>query len=329
MAPFSVRHLTAGAGVTVAVVDTGVSRNGSGLDDAVAPGDDVVAHGRADSDCFGRGTALAAIVAARPVDSSALVGVAPAARILPVRIVDGEAKVPPGALAAGIRVAVHGGADVILIGVGGPADAATRGAIDEAAASDVLVVAAVANENSGTDGARVAPWYPASDPRVLAVGGVNASGSPTETVSRAAGRDLVAPGTDVLSEGPVGPGNYRLGGAAAAAAYAAGAAALVRAYRPQLTASQVRDRLKATAAPGGELDVYFAVTGVDPHPAGKVQALQQLPLAMPAKPRTPVATILAVTVAGGVLVSFLAGWTVATSVRQARRRRQAVAGGSR
>jgi membrane-anchored mycosin MYCP len=71
----------------------------------VAPGTDVVAGGRADADCFGRGTALAHLVAGRPVAGTPLAGMAPAAAVLPVRITDAQGQVTMDDLTKGVRAA--------------------------------------------------------------------------------------------------------------------------------------------------------------------------------------------------------------------------------
>ncbi|BCJ49764.1 peptidase S8 [Actinoplanes sp. NBRC 14428] len=323
--PTGVWPLTRGAGVTVAVVDTGTSRAAAGLSGAVAAGTTVVGRGRGDSDCAGRGSALAGLVAARPVSGSLFAGVAPEARILPVRIVDGKGKVPPGALAAGIRAAAGAGAGVILIGVGVPApDDALRSAVRLAVARDAVVVAAVSDRNA-QEGRPPAPWYPASDPEVLAVGGLSASGARTERVAEGAGLDLLAPGERAYTVGPRGGGNYTVGGPAVAAAYVAGAAALVRAYHPGLGQAEVRRRLIATSEPSdggvGVLDIYAAVADVAGPavvvPGGSGGSVV-LPTAAPPAPAKVIAGAVALGTAGAALGAYLIG----LAVRSRRRLRR-------
>src|SRR5262249_58700323 len=168
MAPQLAWPLSRGAGVTVAVVDSGVSRDAPALAGAVQPGLDVAARGAANSDCLGRGTALAGIVAARPTTGTGVVGMAPAASVLPIRITDRNGQVQPGALAAGIRAATSLGAGVILVGNGGPDTTALQAAVSEAAARDIVVVAAV-NDKPGTAGEPPAAWYPAAYQEGIAV----------------------------------------------------------------------------------------------------------------------------------------------------------------
>jgi membrane-anchored mycosin MYCP len=72
-----------GAGITVAVIDTGV--NGSPRVPAEPGGDFVDAAGNGLADCDAHGTLTASIIAGRPAPTDAFVGVAPDARILSLR----------------------------------------------------------------------------------------------------------------------------------------------------------------------------------------------------------------------------------------------------
>ncbi|MEO3816718.1 S8 family serine peptidase [Plantactinospora sp. B24E8] len=331
-APTDVWPLSSGEGVLVAVVDTGVSAAASGLTGAVRRGTDVVRGGRADQDCIGRGTALAGIVAARPVTGSVFVGVAPGATVLPIRIVDGRGEVATGAIAAGIRAATAAGVDVILLGVGTPEpDAELRAAVRAAVARDIVLVASVSDVKPSTTGQPPPPWYPAADRNVLAVGGINSKGVPTEKSPAEAGVDLLAPAEGAVSVAPRGTGHFAVGGPAVAAAYVAGAAALVRAYHPRLSEAEVRRRLELTAehplgewpAPGvgyGTLDLYGAMTVLDlaDTPRSVEQAaFVPIPARAPADPAKTVAGWVAAGIVGAAGVGYLSMLTV----RSGRRRR--------
>lgn len=333
MAPQSVWPLSRGAGVTVAVIDTGVSAAAAGLAGAVLPGRDVVAGGRADRDCRGRGTALAGIVAARPVTGTGVVGLAPGVSVLPVRIVDGQGRMRPEYLADGIRAATEGGAKVILVGTGvAVADAGLRAAVEAAVARDIVLVAATSDQRGANQPGQPVVWYPAGFDQVVAVGGIDVDGKPTEPTVEESGVDLVAPGAEAVGVGPTGPGHYRVGGPAVAAAYVAGAAALVRAYRPGLTAGQVRERLELTAEhpPGaartpalgaGLVDPYAAVSVLDPGQAGRRveprPAPAVLPVAAATDPRIARAGLVGAAVGAGTLLALAA----AVTIRAGRRRR--------
>ncbi|XVV13948.1 S8 family serine peptidase [Actinoplanes sp. CA-131856] len=318
--PADVWPLTKGRGTVVAVLDTGVSPAGGGLGGAVARGADVVRGGRGDSDCYGRGTALAALIAARPVAGSLFAGVAPETTVVPVRIVDGKGRIPPGAMAKGMAAATAAGADVILVGVGSPApDQALRQAVRAAVAKDIVVVAAVSDETP-KDARAPQAWYPASDPDVLAVGGIAESGTATETPSPGSGLDLLAPGDRAYSVGPSGTGNYLVGGPAVAAAYVAAAAALVRAYRPELKQTQVRQRLMATAAGAGSLDAYAAVADETVGP-GDAPGLVAPRIVVPRPAPVPPEKAVAGAVAAGAVLAAAASALIVTAIRRGRRRR--------
>ncbi|MET7753037.1 S8 family serine peptidase, partial [Micromonospora sp. NPDC005367] len=333
MLPSTVWPLTRGRGVVVAVVDTGVSATATALRGAVRPGTDVVGSGAADRDCYGRGTALAGIVAARPVTGSGFVGMAPEATILPIRIVDAKGRVAPGAIAAGIRAATAAKADVILLGVGTTSpDAELRAAIHEAVGRDIVLVAAVSDETKPTGSTQqVRPWFPAAHPDVVAVGGVDAKGVPTEKSPPEAGADLLAPAADAVSVAPRGNGHYSVAGPAVAAAYTAGAAALIRAHYPKLSQADVRRRLELSAehplgtwpAPGvgyGTLDLYNALTALElertPLPS-RPQVLRPLPTVAPAEPTKLIAGSVAAGMVGLAGLAYLSAMTV----KWGRRRR--------
>src|SRR5699024_3717706 len=124
-----------------------------------------------------------------------------------------------------------------------------------------------------------------------------------------------APGVDVISTGPDGPGHLLASGTSFATPYVAGVAALVRAHHPELTAEQVRHRLQATAdAPGrklpdrelgwGAVNAYAAVTAILPEEGGSKRA-SAAPVVVPAAAATGTLTPAAraaLAVAGGAVV---------------------------
>ena len=238
--------LTRGAGVTVAVVDTGVAADSPQLSGRVLSGLDLTSPGGgpADNDCFGHGTFIAGIIGAAPADGTSFHGVAPEVRILPIRVAnsmdDGTARL----LAEGIRAAVDRGADVVNISASTRApEPSLLAAVEYAEQRDVVVVAAAAN--SAGQGVQVA--YPAALPTVVAVGAIDSTGTLAAFSQTGPHLGLTAPGVEVVSVGPGGPGHWRGSGTSYAVPFVAGVAALVRAYRPELSAAQVRHRLLTTA----------------------------------------------------------------------------------
>lgn len=289
LAPEQVWPMSTGAGVMVAVVDSGVDADTPQLAGAnVLPGVDVTTdEGRpADDDCYGHGTFVAGIIAAQAQEGTGFVGVAPDVTILPIRCGtsvgdEGPGVLTPKRMADGIRAAVDGGAQVINISASTiEQNPELEAAVRYAADHDVVLVASAANR--AEDGNQIT--YPAAYPTVIAVGAVDSSGQRADFSELGPYVSLVAPGVDVVSLGPNGPGQWQGSGTSYAAPFVAGAAALVRSYHPQLTAAQVKYRLEATANrpptevpdPGlgwGTVNIMAAVTAVLPEETGTKESM--------------------------------------------------------
>lgn len=248
--------LTEGAGQLVAVVGTGVDPTNAQLAGRVSP------IGAAADDCDGRGTFAAGIVAAQPDPATTFAGMAPGARILAVKYTESASggaggDADPDRLAEAITASVGAGATVILVVL--PTlrtSPALDTAVRDALSANVVVVSPAMADKAGVRS------YPTSVAGVLGVGAVDDGGS---AVQQEAGPyvALAAPGADVVgtsakTSGAVGhiwgledrPPIY------AAAAFVAGAAALIRDYHPSLDPAGVADRLVATASrpPSGGRD---------------------------------------------------------------------------
>ncbi|RIV36164.1 type VII secretion-associated serine protease mycosin [Micromonospora radicis] len=271
-APERLSPLATGSGVIVAVVDSGVDRAHPQLAGRVLTGTDLLdPGGDGTRDCVGHGTGVASVIAAAPRGGVAFRGLAPHARILPIRVseqqvVDGRGTgrtVGPGDFARAIRWAADNGADVVNLSVVLYADhPAVRSAVAYALARDVVVVAAAGNLHADGDPRP----FPAAYPGVLGVGAVGADGVRAAFSPVGSYVDVVAPGTDVLIAAPR-QGHHRAEGTSYAAPFVAATAALLRQYRPELTAEEVAGQIVATAdpAPGagygaGVLNPYRAVT---------------------------------------------------------------------
>ncbi|QNE78956.1 S8 family serine peptidase [Streptomyces finlayi] len=262
------RHST-GEGVTVALIATGVDPGAAGLKGRVT------APGAAGDDCVGHGTFLAGLIAGTGGDSPRLAGVAPGARILALRGTDRRGRASSALVVEALREATEAKAGVIAVTVALPRqDPALSGAVAEARRAGAVVIAAATPDppSRGADEVPSRTYWPAGEPGVLSVadmlpGGARPDGSlPTE------GIDVAAPGAGVVSGGPRGEGHYLGGGVPVATAYAAGAAAAVRAVHPDDSPEDVVRRLTATAYPADipQLDAYAAVTTVLGDPAASV-----------------------------------------------------------
>jgi|GEM_PF-1290512 len=239
-----------GAGVTVAIVDSGVDATLPELTGRVTAGADIVTGaGRAGTDCLGTGTAIAGIVAADHSAGSRH-GVAPEATVLPVRLVDTDARARITDQVTAIEVALSTGAEVLMIG----------GYVDLSDPQVAQALANVAEHDSvvvvpARSGADLDPAS-ASQDAVLRVGAVDEQGAPV--AEHPVGEvDVVAPA--VAGAEPRDATVY-------AAAYVAGVAALLRSAQPELTAAEVVRRLTETAdlAAGSDRDDEVGWGGVDP-----------------------------------------------------------------
>ncbi|MEW2476070.1 MULTISPECIES: type VII secretion-associated serine protease mycosin [Micromonospora] len=255
-----------GRGVTVAVIDSGVDGSHPDLAGRVLPGIDLVSpDGAAEPDPVGHGTTVAGLIAGRNDDRQGVVGLAPDARILPVRVLDEENRYDDALIVAqGVRWAVDNGAQVINLSLGGSGDSpALAAAIDYAFARDVVVVACTGNLATSPD-AKV--WYPAREPGVIAVSGLERSSNNLWS-GAITGRAtvLTAPASGLV--GARSPAGYwRVQGTSFAAPLVAATAALVRARYPQMSAGDVVNRLLVTAkdiGPTGR-DDRFGYGLVDP-----------------------------------------------------------------
>ncbi|KOX19016.1 peptidase S8 [Saccharothrix sp. NRRL B-16348] len=265
-----------GAGVLVAVVDTGVDRDHPQLSAAgkVARGEDFYLVGDlpGDFDCGSHGTAVASIVAADPAPGVGFHGVAPGARVLPVRVADRDLDdtgavnaLDPVVLARGIWYAADQGAKVINLSMSGQEDNQyVRDAVAHAVAKDVLVVAAAGNRQQ--DGGPRLASFPAAYDGVLGVGAIDIAGDRMAGSQLGDYVDLVAPGKEVAGATRAG-GHAYWQGTSFAAPFVAGTAALVRAAWPELTAPEVARRLLATASPGRGEAAAYGVGVVNPYRA--------------------------------------------------------------
>lgn len=251
-----------GAGVTVAIIDSGVDGTRPQLADAFAPGStSVIDDGeRPDGlgDPQGHGTALAGIIAARADSGSGAVGIAPDARIISLRVFRGDDEESvrrgfgpdAGRIADAIRTATDLGARVITVALSDDVDTpALREATEEAAARGALVVASAGNRSTAENTAD-GPRYPAAYPGALAVTAVDTAGIATDASIHGPHVDVAAPGQNVLTTSTGGGDCVYAADAPSssfATAYAAGAAALLAEAYPDEGPEGWAYRLEATA----------------------------------------------------------------------------------
>nr|WP_307788286.1 type VII secretion-associated serine protease mycosin [Streptomyces actinomycinicus] len=270
---------TKGQGVTVAVLDTGVDADHPDLAGNVLQAKDMIGFGarRYDRTWARHGTAMAGIIAGHghgPGHGEGVLGVAPEARILPVRVIleDGDpartkARTTRGnALADGIRWAADHGADVINLSLGDDSDSAhpepsEDEAVQYALKKGVVVVASAGN--GGDKGDHVS--YPAAYPGVIAATAVDRYGTRASFSTRRWYAAVSAPGVDIVIADPDHE-YYQGWGTSAASAFVSGAAALIRSAHPDLSPAQIKKLLEDSArdAPVGGRDDSRGFGMIDP-----------------------------------------------------------------
>jgi len=254
---------TKGAGVTIAVIDTGVDGSVPDLTGVVVGGTDVSGVGSADGQTpIGtadkeHGTLVASMLAGNGHGVEAgVIGVAPEAKLLSISVGFGVGSVDSDAqIAQGVRWAVDHGANIINMSL-------TRNTLDwppswddaflYAMQHNVIVVAAAGNRGSGTNEVGA----PATMPGVVVVAGVDRSGNASfDASSQGITLTVAAPSEDLVGAAP-GGGYYQWAGTSGAAPLVAGLLALIEASHPGLSAGNVINRLTATATSKGRQITY-------------------------------------------------------------------------
>ncbi|MEB3223312.1 MAG: S8 family serine peptidase [Candidatus Sericytochromatia bacterium] len=263
-------------GTVIAVIDTGVDLQHPDLRNALVPGTSTFDEA-GPQDYEGHGTHVAGIVAGMGLGDPGVKGVAPGCRVMPVKVMGPrgrEGKVEN--VVAGLLWAVDHGAKVINMSLGDEGSSPLlRDAVRYAQARDVLVVAASGNLDPDRHATANTMNYPAALPGVMAVGATDIQDQLADFSFWGTWLSITAPGVDIHSAVPGegdAPGYLTESGTSMAAPFVAGVAGLLRAKHPTWTATQVRERLEATAkdlgAPGydpkfghGRVDAARAVLG--------------------------------------------------------------------
>jgi type VII secretion-associated serine protease mycosin len=285
--------LSTGSGVVVAVLDSGVDDRHPQLKGQVLGGRNFLGPDTGTGntrDCNGHGTGVASIIAAKKVDGIQFQGLAPGAKILPVRVSDTEKdteanveKAPdPNAgrrFAEAIEWAADQNVKVMNVSLAMyTRDPDVEKAISYAVSKDVVIVAAAGNFSPQMVGNH--RTYPAAFDGVLGVGALKPDGMWLSTSQNGDWVDLAAPGETVLMAAPNGTGHQYQTGTSFATPYVSATAALVRSRYPDWPATRVIEQIIATAdpAPGGPSSNEYGFGIVNPY-----RALSERP---PAKERS-------------------------------------------
>ncbi len=276
----AVRQRATGLGVVVAVVDTGVRQTVPDLAGTTfLTGYNAMTPGASARDDNGHGTHVCGTIAQATDNRLGCAGIAPAARILPVKVLNAQGTGTNFTIATGIRWAVDHGARVINLSLGGASSQTLRDAVQYAVNRGVTLCAAAGN--GGGQGL----IYPAGYPEVISVGAIDSRGQRASFSEWGNNLTLCAPGVEILQNtfnprtGQTYYGSWD--GTSMATPHVTGAVALLLQGSPGMTPADVKARLTGTArdlgAPGrdpyygaGEIDLKAAlapVTAPAPEPA--------------------------------------------------------------
>ncbi|MBZ4014784.1 hypothetical protein CCS38_03280 [Streptomyces purpurogeneiscleroticus] len=238
--------VSTGEGIKVAVVDSGVDASTPSLRGQVLPGKDFAkAAGGPHDDYDGHGTTMAELIAGTG-KGGGLKGLAPGAKIFPVRTSlagDKEGKYDTADKA--VRAAADSDAQIINMSFGGEyVDQPLKKAIEYAAGKGKLLLAGSGNDGAGKN----RPFYPAAYPQVIGVGSVDAQGEVSKFSGHGNHVSVVAPGSDIPRWCDKNLKTYcdGDGGTSAATAIASASAALIWSKHRDWNANQVARVLVGT-----------------------------------------------------------------------------------
>jgi type VII secretion-associated serine protease mycosin len=240
-----------GQGVTVAVVDTGIDLDHPDLQARLVSGKTFVDGTSSADDDYGHGTHVAGIVAA-VANNGGVIGVAPEANLMPVKVLDSSGSGSLYDVAQGIEWAADHGADIINLSLGTVYDSYTvEDAVDYAYDKGALVVAAGGNCGGSTyyyNGCdyQNQTFYPGAYGHAMSVAATDSSDARASSSNQGSYIEIAAPGSSVYST-YYGGGYAYMSGTSMATPHVSGLAALIWSQHPTWTNKQVRARIRATA----------------------------------------------------------------------------------
>ena len=254
---------TGDSATIIAICDTGVAPSHPDLWGKLLPGYNFYANNTDTSDDYGHGTAVAGTAAAQGNNGIGVAGVAWGASILPIKISDPTGWATYSNMAQALTYAVDHGARVINISFYGTTSSSTLQSAADYVWNHNGVIFACAG-NAGTS----APEYPAACKNVIAVSATDSTDAIASWSSYGTDITLSAPGVGIWTTNR--DGSYGAwSGTSFSSPIAAGAAALLLAYDPQMTNARVVELLESNSDDLGAAgyDIYFGYGRVNAYRA--------------------------------------------------------------
>jgi thermitase len=261
-APAAWDQTTGASDLIIAIVDTGVDLNHPDLNGKIVPGWDFVNDDDSAQDDHGHGTHVAGIAAAETNNGQGVAGLSWGARIMPIKVLDGNGDGYYSDVARGVRYANNHGAQIINLSLGGDTPSNTlKDALEQAYQDGCLIVAAAGNSG------RNEIDYPARYPEAMAVTATDQYDETATFSDHGPQAEVAAPGVDIYSTLWT-PSSHTYGwktGTSMSTPQVAGLAALIWSACPQLDNTEVRGVVQSTAKDLGAVgwDPYYGYGRVD------------------------------------------------------------------
>lgn len=243
---------TDGEGVVIAVLDTGCDLDHPDLIDNLLPGYNMIKVGESPMDDNGHGTHVTGILIASN-NEVGVVGVAPKAKVVPIKVLDKNGNGIMTVVAAGIRKAISLKVDLISLSLGCPIPIPmVEEAIKEAERAGIPVFCAAGNAGNTSE-----VFYPACYRTCIAIGAIDENFQRAIFSNTGKNLDFMCPGVDILSTVPK-HWYAMMSGTSMAQPFACGVAALLKSawkkYHPNEpcllnSANEFREKLRQHTVP--------------------------------------------------------------------------------